>query len=85
MLGINEGYNVKLNGMYRVRCPNCSETTRVQDADGEGLCGNCDYRWQFDKDRTVGRCEKCNITVTVDNWLSHNTETKDERSHPLVK
>ncbi len=82
---INEGYNVKLNGMYSTRCRSCGEFTKVQDADGEGLCWNCDYRWQFDKDRTVGRCVKCNITVTVDNWLLHDTKIEDEKVHPLVK
>ncbi len=83
--GLNEGYNVKLNRTYSTRCSNCGEFTRIQDADGWGLCGNCDYRWDFAKNRAVGRCVKCDITLTVDNWILHDTKIEDERNHPLVK
>lgn len=76
-------YNVKLNGVYTVLCRNCGEKTKVQNADGIGLCGNCDYEWEFDESLIVGYCEKCDISVTVGNWILHNTKTDDERNHPI--
>lgn len=84
-MNINEGYNVKLYGVYSAECGNCGKLTSIQDADGEGLCGNCDYRWQFDENREAGRCVKCDIIVTVGNWLLHDTEIGDPREHPIKR
>ena len=84
-MNINEGYNVKHFGIYSIPCPNCRELTRVQNADGVGLCVSCDYRWEFPENMKAGRCIKCDIPITVGNWLAHDTKIGDPRDHPLYR